>query len=76
MLQHEAALLNKVAGIIEEDGVDGYRTATRLIGEEVANALLIAHLRRNFGSMETYPARPEIIDLVNQELAEAGILKQ
>ena len=76
MDQMQATILHRAARIIEADGVDGYRSATRLVGEGAANALLIAHMRRNLGSTETYPARPEIATQVNQQLEKAGILKQ
>ena len=55
------ALLQQAAKIIEVDGLAGINTATKLVGEETALSLLIAHLRVNFGSLKSYPADP-IVD--------------
>jgi hypothetical protein len=62
------------AKIIETDSMEGVRSATAVAGEDIVVAILIAVLRREFGSIETYPARPEIEGKVNKELAKAGLI--
>ncbi|MBI5138734.1 MAG: hypothetical protein HZA95_02970 [Candidatus Vogelbacteria bacterium] len=52
--------IHRAAKLIEEEGSEGLLSASVIVGEGVATALLISHLRRSLGSMDTYPARPEI----------------
>ncbi len=66
--------LHNAAKIIEVDGDEGVQAATRVAGEEVAIALLIAHLRRASGSMETYPPNPNIELQVNRLLEGKGLI--
>lgn len=58
------------AKAIESDGTEGFRKAINFVGTEVALALLLAHLRRNHGSMQGWPADPSIDTKVNKVLAE------
>lgn len=48
------------AKIIERDGIEGFYAAKELVDYEMATLLLVAFLRRTYGSMETYPADPSI----------------
>lgn len=66
------AELHVAAKKIEVDGFEAFRTASEIVGEEVALALLVTHLRRAFGSMETYPPEPEIEEEVNIALFKLG----
>lgn len=43
-----ATLLNEAAKKIEYDGTEGYQNAAALVGEDIATALLIAHIRHSF----------------------------
>lgn len=61
-------LLQKAVKIIEADGRDGLNAAARHVGMPTALALLIALLRRNLGSTETFPPDPEIDEKVHIEL--------
>lgn len=63
-------VLQQAAKKIEVDGKEGCYSAAKLVGWEMATALLMTHVRRNFGSMETCPALPEIDDKV------VGVLKK
>ena len=59
---------------IEADGIDAYHGVCKLFGKEVASVLLIAHLRRHFGSMDGgYPPDPAIEGEVNDCLKENRI---
>ncbi len=60
--------------IIEEEGTDGIRSATEIVGPETATALLITHLRRQLGSMESFPANPDINPKVMQILEQEKLL--
>jgi len=42
--------------LIEEDGIDGFHAAKDSVGYENALLLLVAHMRRQYGSMNSYPA--------------------
>jgi len=57
------------AKAIESDGVRGFWKASEIVGAEVALALVVAFLRRDFGSMDTWPAVPEIDLKVDARLA-------
>ncbi|MFZ2167467.1 MAG: NADAR family protein [Minisyncoccia bacterium] len=58
------------AEAIESDGIEGFKKAEEMTGTEVALALLVAHLRRQFGSVGSWPADPDIIPKVNGLLSE------
>lgn len=62
--------LHRAATMIEVDGIDAIKAATRLVGEEVATALVIAHIRRGLGSMDRYPARAGIETETNEILRQ------
>lgn len=66
--------LHEAAKVIEEDGIEGVRTATTIAGEEVALALLIAHLRRGLGS-EAWPSRPDIGEEIIGVLKKHDLVK-
>jgi len=56
------------AKIIETDGINGYHTVREKYGEEVANFLLVAFLRRNHNPEGLWPAPDDIIDNVQRDL--------
>lgn len=60
--------------LIEVDGLDGIKSAANLVGTEIALVLGIAHVRRNLGSIDTYPAREGIDEDANAILKGAAIL--
>ncbi len=61
--------------LIEEDGIEGFHSAAKLAGNDVALALIITHLRRSMGSMKTYPAGSEGLNIeVAHFLKQAKIL--
>ncbi len=59
---------------IEEEGIDGIHTTIELVGKQTALSLLITHLRRGFGSMNSYPAGPEIDEKVKAVLIKNNLL--
>jgi len=65
--------LQKAAKIIEVEGIDGHPSVVRSFGNEVANFLLVAHLRRNFGSMNSFPPDPAIDGKVQEFLESKHI---
>lgn len=65
--------LQKAAKIIEVEGINGYASAVSLFGEEVANAVLIAHLRVTMGSMENFPPDPNIDERLKKFLESKNI---
>lgn len=66
--------LQEAARKIEIDGAEAYHTVRRMVGEDIARVLLIAHLRRQLGSMKSYPPDPDIDGRVEEMLQEMGIL--
>lgn len=62
------------AKMIETDGIEAYHTVSERFGSDVAAVLVITHIRRNLGSMETFPARPEITEETNKILADKGLI--
>ncbi len=70
--------MNKAARIIEIEGADGYVAAAREFGREAAMLLLVAHLRRAAGSMDSFPPDSaidasviETVDRIIKEKAHA-----
>ncbi len=65
--------MQEAAKMVEVDGVEAYRSVSLKFGEEVARLLLVAHLRRGFGAMATYPPNPSINAAVEVSLRKSGI---
>lgn len=61
--------------LIEVDGEEGYFTCRGKYGAELANVLLIAHLRRRHGSEIGYPPEggyERVVEDTNTTLEELG----
>ena len=65
--------LQKAAEIIETEGIDGYSSVVRSYGSEVANAVLVTHLRITMGSMESFPPDPAIDKRVKEFLESKNV---
>jgi hypothetical protein len=65
--------LQKAAKIIESEGINGYSSVVLHYGNEVANTLLVAHLRRDMGSMESHKSDPAIDGKVQKFLESQNI---
>ncbi len=61
-------ILQAAARHIEVDGIDGLLATEKLVGMPTALALLIAHLRRQYGAGDSFPASPAIDDRVRDFL--------
>ena len=61
---------------IEADGAEAYQTVSRLYGIEVANLLLVAHLRRGYNPSGQWPSPPDVVEKVNACLEKIGLLKK
>ncbi|MBM3272253.1 hypothetical protein FJY94_03185 [Candidatus Kaiserbacteria bacterium] len=72
---HSLLRLHAAATKIEVDGIEAIRTVTTMVGEEVAVALLIAHLRRSLGSTQKYPPDPTIRTRVDTLLRTEGLIE-
>jgi hypothetical protein len=59
---HQASFL------FETQGTQAYASVCERYGPDVAGVLLVAHLRRQFGSMKDFPAPPECVTQTNREL--------
>lgn len=66
---------HEAAKMIEVDGVNAYQTVSERFGKEIAEVLIVAFLRRNLGSMNTFPPKEEIIRQTNAVLSERGLLQ-
>lgn len=62
------------AKIIETDGADGYWTCRQRFGQEVADILLVAFLRRAFNPLGHYPEPDDLEKQVNEFLAAKGLI--
>ncbi|TSC83245.1 MAG: hypothetical protein G01um101419_75 [Parcubacteria group bacterium Gr01-1014_19] len=67
------AQMQEAAKLIEIDGVEAYQTVCRKFGEQVAQLVLVAHLRRSYGSTDSYPPNPSINPAVEVFLRKHGI---
>ena len=56
--------IQAAAKFIEQDGAEGLQSATRLVGEEVAMAIMVTVLRDSLGARKTYPSDPEVNEAV------------
>ena len=65
--------MQEAAKLIEIDGSEAYETVCRRFGEQVAQLLLVAHIRRNYGSMDSYPPNPSINAGLAVSLRKHGI---
>ena len=66
--------LHRAAKMIETDGSEAFHAVTDLFGEEVALALLVAHIRRSVGSTYSFPPRDDVETRTNATLKEFGFL--
>ena len=64
---------HQAANLIEQEGVSGFDAAKSVSDENTAKALLIAHLRRQVGSTETFPADASIEEQVFEILKENNL---
>lgn len=60
---------------IEQDGIDGMELAEKLVGKQIALALLTTHVRRDLGSTDTFPSNPEIDSKVQEFLYSNRLLE-
>lgn len=63
----------EAAKMIETDGVDAFQTVSTRFGRDAAKLLLIALIRRNRGSMNSFPEPPTINQEVEADLQRLGI---
>lgn len=70
----EVEKLHDAAKIIEYDGAQGYYACVEKFGVQIANAMLVAFLRRSFGPV-SFPEQEGLREKVNEHLASVGILK-
>lgn len=74
IIRNRLASYHEAAKMIETDGVEAYHTVSERFGSDVAGALLVAFIRRNHGSMDTFPAREDIIIKTDEVLAKYGLI--
>jgi hypothetical protein len=67
--------LHDAAKIIEYDGLDAYYTCVERYGSDIANALIVAFLRRAEGSEHCYPEPEGIRIKVNEGLRKRGLIR-
>lgn len=65
-------LIQSAAKLIEADGTEGFRSAVKKVGWEMATAMLVSYLRFQSKSTATFPADPAIDANVNRVLT--GVL--
>ena len=76
-LKEIAKLLDKLfetSKIIEKDGVDGIQKAIEIGGKEMALGMLVIQLRRDMGSMNSFPSDPGIDDKILAIIVEHKLL--
>jgi hypothetical protein len=56
--------INEAVKMFESNGADAFGIVKERYGEYEATLLLVVYLRRSLGSMDTYPADPDIDRLV------------
>jgi hypothetical protein len=63
----------EAAKMIEIDGADAFQTVSTRFGKDAAKLLLIALMRRNRGSMDSFPEPSSINEEVAADLQRLGI---
>ncbi len=63
----------EAAKIIEQDGTSGIETAAKIVGWDIAMALLISSLRIQCGSTTSFPAPEDLENKVNKILDEENL---
>ena len=63
------------AKFIEYDMEEAYWTVRERFGADIAGALLVSALRKHFGSLETFPARDEVVMKVDKYLHDKKLLE-
>jgi hypothetical protein len=63
------------AKIIEYDGVGGYWTCRQRYGEDIANVLIVAHLRQTLNPEGQYPAGEHVFAEMEKILKQEGLMK-
>ncbi|MHA2427582.1 MAG: hypothetical protein ACXADB_06130 [Candidatus Hermodarchaeia archaeon] len=76
MTEQQLARFNAAAKMIELDAEEAFHTCCDRFGFDVAGMLLVAFLRRSYGSMDSYPSSDDVLDKVRTHLREAGILDE
>ena len=66
--------IQTAARMIEHDGVECFHVVKERFGEDVALALVIACLRREFGGGKSYPSDPSIDAKVVEFLKKEHII--
>ena len=62
-------LLQAAANVIEINDIRGLYEASQLVGLPIAVAMMVIHLRRNFGSMQPWATKQGVDDRVADLLA-------
>ena len=68
------AQIQEAVKILETDGVEGFRTASDIIGQDLSLVVLVTLLRIGFGSIEQCPPDVAINQEVEKVLLEAGLI--
>ena len=70
----DLARFHAAAKLIEYDAAEAIRTCSERFGRDIAGALLVAFLRRSFGSLDTFPTPEGVVEKVNAFLEEKGLV--
>ena len=76
IFENKLSNYHDAAKMIETDGIEAYHTVSERFGNDIASALLIAHIRRNLGSMDTFPAKEEVVSQTNEILNKHGLVSE
>lgn len=66
--QNDMQRYHDAAKMIETDGIYAYNTVSKKYGEEIANFLVVAFLRRNHNPSDQWPAPENTIKQVREDL--------
>jgi len=69
----ELARFHNAAKSIEFDAVEAISSCARQHGRDIAGALLVAFLRRSFGSLDSFPTPEGVVEKVNVFLQDRGL---
>lgn len=75
MTRARLAELQEAAKMIEVDGVEGYHSCARRFGRDVADALVVAHVRRARGALQSYPPPERVAAGTNRILTTHGLIE-
>lgn len=74
--EEQAAKIHRAAKLLQEDGIEAIESAAKIVGEDVALAMLVLFVRIGIAGQGRYPIDSSLEDTANEFLRQNGHLNQ